>query len=591
MDAVSNEPPSRHHDDVESPGGGALFAKSGGRTVETVETSPVETCRSLFAVWRTIVMGNLGARTTIDPAIAGYFFEPAPGGAARPVPLGEVRRRLLGLVDRANLTDDERSAIHLYHGLHGLPLPFSSSKAGPDLAAGRDESTPRETVRAALAKVAAEVRPRPFPGAPERRPTVVPLLMPWFRDLPLSPARRRETAGRAYVRARASCDGPHGPPTLDGLAQWYRDCGLADQDLQRSGSDDHPRPNRNALARAAALMEIALFEEVERLRRLPPSDEVPLRPRASTDPLGRPGSGRLEMVTHPELIALVDGDPSPAGLVAAATLLKTRTLSGESVGGPLALLLRCVRPQVTSLPKSDLERIAAAISYVAVADGNPFLVLEWFGYLMDNVGVTDRTFTLLVNGAEAASEGGYHDLAAGMDRFWARALAQWSIPEHQIPRIEHAEAEQQRLVAAAYRLERLGTWQRHLGDHRRADDSLRRSVQLASRSTAMAERILTDASAFPPVELPGKAGRHGGDLTWPWMLGAILRIVEPLARLDPRRSADVGPPADREMTAFVERTARTVREALQRYEGGFEQSYYRTWYERIENLSLGLAGP
>ena len=558
---------------------GGQLAKSGA----------ADECRSLFAFWRNVVMGNLGARTPLSPAAAGYFYvdadADAAGGPVEPRPLGAVRRDLVRLVDRTDLTDEERWTVHLYYGLHELPLPFSS-KAQPDLAAGRDESSPRGACGSALTKMAGRFEPRPLAGAPRRRGSVNPLLESWFRDLALTRPQRQRLVARAYVRVVSRCDGPHAGPTRAGVARWYRDCGFADPDLVATQPGPPPRPNRNALARAAALMEIALYEEADR----PERDVV-----GQADAPPTPGSHRLryrppETVTHPELVALLTGDTSPEGLVAAATSLKNEALDGSDVTGRLALLQRYLRPRLDELPGPELERVAAAISYVGAVDGDPFLVLEWLGHFLDRVGITDRTFTLLVNGSEAAAGGGYHGLAARLDRWSVRLRRQWRIPLDQIPMVEHFEAEQQRLVASAHRLEQLGVERVEAGDHRAAAELFLRSATVAARSAGMANVALTDRKQFPRRELPGKAGRHGGDLTESWLLAALLRVTEPLTHLrdlldDPvaRSSIDA-----RDLGRRVGELAALVESYLGEHDLDPELPHLRRWHDRVRAQTAEL---
>ncbi len=534
----------------------------------------------MFAFWRATVMGHRGPSRTLPAAVAGYFFTDADRPAARHVPLGAVRRSLLSLLDRTELTDDERTVIRLYYGLDGLPLPYSSTSS-PDIAAGRDESSPRGTCRSGIAKVARHLVHHPLADVPERG-VVDPLAEPWFQTQVL-PDRRRAVVARAWVRAMSQCDGPHGPPTAAALRHWYELCGYADPDLQeatpagagRGHTPRRRRPNTNARHRAAALMEIALYEEVR-------SQIQPARVRIAQLPAprsGPPDSKRLpETVTHPLLTALLTEDLSPDDLVAAAAILEDLAVNGVDVSGRTTLFLRHVRPRVHYIAGQRLERLAVSMSYVAAVQGNPFLALEWLGIFLSRVGITDRTFTVMVNTIEAAAEGGYHDLAVRADRLFDRLSLQWDIPGHQIPLVEQFEAEQQRLAARAYRLERLGRAQIRRGDLGRATTSLQRSVAVASRSARMAERVLTDRSTFPTIELDGKAGEHGGDLTWPWALAAAACIVEPLEHLHTGGMA-------RDSGADLIEPARFARSLLDGYEGPLDCNRYRLWYRHIDTVT------
>ncbi len=572
------------------------------RTSEATEAGvTVKECEAIFGFWRATVMGHRRSSHRPTTNIAGYFFtgNPAANSSSGPRhrPLGEVRRILLALLDRTELTDDERTVIRHYYGLDGLPLPFAS-KSTPDIAGGRHESSPRGTCRAGIAKIAQHVEPRPLTGVPKRTP-VDPLAEPWFRAAVPS-AGWREVVARAWVRAMSQCDGPHGPPTIAALLHWYERCGYADPDLQAAapastaGPARRPRrPNSNARHRAAALMEIALFEEVRAL-----SEQA--RVTVSQLPAPRPGprdSERLpETVTHPLLMALVTDELSPDDLVAVAAALQDLAVNGADVAGRSALFLRCVRPRIHDVTGHRLERLAVSMSYVAATQGNPFLALEWLGIFLSRVGITDRTFTVLVNTIEAAAEGGYHKLALQADRVFGRLCLLWEVPDHQIPFVEHFEAEQQRLAGRAFRLERLARAQAGAGDVGRAVQSLQRSVAVASRSSRMAERVLADRSTFPSIELDGKDGAHGGDLTWPWALAAAACIAEPLDRLhagltggkangsDPTSAA--APGFDSSIgVGDLAAPVRLARSVLDDYEGPLDCNRYRTWHKEIDAVT------
>lgn len=553
-------------------------------------------CQALFAYWRSTVMGHRRASQKLTAHIAGYFFTGSPPSGVGHRPLGEVRRSLLTLLDRADLTDDERTVIRLYCGLDGLPLPFAS-KSTPDIAGGRDESSPRGTCWAGIAKIAPHVAARPLAAVPERG-VVDPLTEPWFQAR-VRPSERRSVVARAWVRAMSQCDGPHGPPTVAALVHWYGLSGYADPDLQQAASipstvadTGHPRPNTNARHRAAALMEIALYEEV---RALPEPTRVAVPHLPAPHP-GPADSRRLpETVTHPLLMALLTDDLSPDDLVAAAAVLQDRAVNGIDVSGRTTLFLRYLRPRIHDLSGYQLERLAVSMSYVAATQGNPFLALEWLGVFLSRVGITDRTFTVMVNTIEAAAEGGYHGLAVRADRFFGQLRMEWRVPAHQVPFVEHFEAEQQRLAARAYRLERLGRAQARMGDTGRAAQSLQRSVAVASRSSRMAEQVLVDRSTFPTIELDGKAGGHGGDLTWSWALAAAACIVEPLDQLhagltgsrdDQATEAQVDLTVGSQITAAeLAAPARLARSLLDDYEGPLGCTRYRTWYEQIDAVT------
>lgn len=555
--------------------------RDGHQSSTTLAT--IEECQTLFCHWRLTIMGNLTSNQRLPPAVGGYFFRRStdPTAVGSPIPLGEVRRTLLGVLNRVDLTDEERLVVRLYYGLDGLPLPFSS-KTGPDIAGGRDESSPRKTCRAALAKVAGRLVAKPLAAVP-RRPVASPLLEPWFRMNVLTRGEKVSVVARAYVRAVSQCDGPHAAPTVAALARWYDSSGYADPDLQATYPRRSRRPNRSMLARAAALMEIALHEEV-----LQPRDRSAVRRDPPIPASAALVSTRLiESVTHPALRTLLDDDLSPTELTQAAAVLREKALEGEEVSGQLILFLRCVRPRLDTFPPDELERLAVSISYAAVARGDPFLALEWLGHFLSRVGVTDRTFTVLVNASEAASVGGFHSLAARVDRLFGDLRVSWEIPACQIPRVEQTEAEQQRLVAASFRLEHLGADQARSGDLSGAIVSLRRSVQLASTSAGMAHRVLTDDATFPAVELDDKAGRHGGDMTWPWLLGAVLRVTEPLGKLYEILAGPNG--MSPEPRTYVRRTAVFAQQALADYEDGFDSPRFQRWHTTIASDSARLA--
>lgn len=481
--------------------------------------------RALFDYWRAVLMGSLTRRRELPISVGGYFFERTGDRFRRhqPIPLGQVRRSLIAIVNRADLTDRDRALIDMYYGLNGLPLPFTSTRS-PDIAAGRDESTLRAACRAAVAATAPHIKPRSV-GRPPNRPDVDPLQQSWF----LHSGGRRDRAravDRAYVRARARCDGPYAGPTIAALDKWYVDSGYADPDLSRR---NRQRPNANAMARAAAIMELALHEELGPGRA---ADSPTSRQPAIPSSTGTGDTALPEVVTHPDLIALLHAEEATtAALLAAASTLQDRAVNGHDVAGQIGLLLRVVRPRLDVFTPPDLERLAVSVSYVATATANPFLAFEWLGHFLDRAGVTDRTFTVLVNASEAASAAGYHELATSTDQLFQRLLAQWAIPDHQIPLVERAEAEQQRLVASSYRLERLGADRLMSGDTRAGTEALHTSVSQAIASAQLAHRVLTDRGNFPEQPLPGKAGQHGGDLAWPWFLGAVLRAVEAASTL------------------------------------------------------------
>ncbi len=559
-------------------------------------------CQALFGFWRATVMGHHGSTRRLPGNVGGYFFADTGDGRRRHRPLGEVRRTLLALLDRTELTDDERTVIRLYYGLDGLPLPYAS-KSSPDIAGGRDESSPRGTCRAGIAKVARCVTPRPLSGDIRRRRTVDPLSEPWFRSQ-VRPDERGGVVARAWVRAMAQCDGPHGPPTVDALRRWYEVSGVADPILRpeeaTATTDRHRRrnrrPNSNARHRAAALMEIALYEEVRSFTGL-------ARVRVPQLPVPNPGPPELnrlpETVTHPLLLALTTEDLSPDELVAAAAVLQDLAVNGVDVSGSTALLLRCLRPRIHDMTGLRLERLAVSVSYVAATQGNPFIALEWLGVFLSRVGVTDRTFTVMVNTMEAAALGGYHRLAAETDQLFDRLSSAWDIPPHQIPFVERFEAEQQRLAARAFRLDHLGRHQLRRDDVGRAVVSLQRSVDEACRSARMAERVLSDRSTFPTIALDGKAGEHGGDLTSTWLLAAAACIVEPLDRLhalagdqsngdaaartggvDRSSGAGLRSSLPIDITG-VAAAARVAHSALRDYDGPLDCNRFRGWHDQV----------
>ena len=540
-------------------------------------------CHALFRYWRSTVMGSLTANRRLPNSVGGYFFQRSSDFSLAPsaLPLGEVRRTLLALLDRTELSDEERSVVELYYGLHGLPLPFASRLA-PDLAAGRDESVPRSMCRAATAKIAAQALTRDVGDTPLRAP-VSPILEPWFRAGVVGRNDKMAVIGRAYARALAGCDGPHAGPTVTALHKWYADCGYGRSDL-RQARPAAPRPNRNALNRAAALMELALYEEV-----------VGATPRAYRRALPIPTSSTLEvarkpeLVTHPDLVRLIDAEVSPEALLRAAEALREKALDGVDVDGLLALFLRTARPRLLELSTQQLERVAVAVSYVATSQPNPFLALEWLGHFLDRCGVTDRTFTVLVNTSEAASAASYHRLATGTDRLFRRLQRTWEIPAGQIPRVEHAEAEQQRLIASSFRLEQIGADHLAVGDTTAGIDFLEQSIAEAIASTRLADRILNDHGAFPERHLANKAGRHGGDLTWPWYLGALLRTVEPLAKLhEELLSRNLHSP---DLRHRIESVARSTAAGLADYGEPITSARFDRWWRQVstESARLGAA--
>jgi len=475
---------------------------------------------ALFGHWRLILMGNRASRTRIPTEVRGYFFSAVDKLA--PVPLAELRRELLQAISRADLTVEERMTVHLYFGFHGLPLPFGSKQA-PDIAAGRDESTPRRICRRALAKIASHLEPRPL-ATSGRRPTVNPTLEGWFQSQATTRQAKVTAIARSFVKAMAMCDGPHGTPTMIALEKWYRDCGYCDPHIQ-IGHRVKGRPNKHALARAAALMEICLYEEVH----VAPLGTIPVPASMGDDTPHCHAS--IELVTHPELVSLTTNEMSPESLVQAAVALQQRACNGQDVAGQLALLLRVVRPRINYFTVTQIQYLCVSISYVAATTANPFLALEMLGIARRKAGVTDRTFTVLVNTIEAATSGGHHQLAERIDKQFVKLQTQWVIPETQISRVEHIEATQQHLVANSFRLQGLGIKMNRSDRYRIAVDALEQSTKLATQATMIAHKVLTDSSAFPPRDLEGKSGRHGGDLTSAWLLAATARTMESATEL------------------------------------------------------------
>lgn len=477
--------------------------------------------QALFGHWRLILMGNRASRTPIPATIGGYFINRTDQS---PVPLAELRRTLLSAANHAPLTDDERFVIGLYFGFHGLPLPYGS-KRSPSISAGQDESTPRKVCQRALTKIAGCLAPRPL-AQPVRRPHVDPLQQPWFRQRVAGRQRRAETVGRAFVRTVALCDGPHAKPTLVALHKWYRDCGYADP-LLLEGNPPPGRPNQHALARAAALIELSLYEEIDTINSPLALGVTPyLRPVARSEPQLSTASA-----SHPDLDEFTNGELSPPSLVSAAAALQTRACRGENVDRYMALLIRLLRPQVEEFSGWQLERLYVSISYVAATSANPFLALECLGRSMATVGITDRTFTILVNTIEAASSRNCHRLARQIDDLFSGLQRQWVLGPGQIPVVEHTEATQQHLFARSFRLQHFA---RNLASNNYSRDamhSLEQSINTAVQATNIAQKVLADTRLFPHVAIEGKVGRHGGDLTPAWLLAAAARTMEAAAGL------------------------------------------------------------
>ena len=89
------------------------------------------------------------------------------------------------------------------------------------------------------------------------------------------------------------------------------------------------------------------------------------------------------------------------------------------------------------------------------------------------------------------------------------------------------------------------------------------------------------------VELDGKAGNHGGDLTWSWALAAAACIVEPLDRLHDRPDrADLGPSISSLVdVANLAGPARAARALLDEYDGPLDCTRFRTWHDRIDTVT------
>ena len=479
------------------------------------ESLPPAETQALFGHWRLSLMGNRASRNGIPASIGGYFYHATNPG--QPIPLAILRRDLLDATTRASLTPDERLVLNLYYGFHGLPLPFGS-KSRPDIAAGRDESTPRKICRAALAKVAKHLAPRPLAEV-QQRPIVDPILEPWFQAKNLSKQAKINAIARAFVKSVSMCDGPHGRPTLIALARWYSTCGYTNPLIQLQAWP-RGRPNKHALARAAALMEITLFDETDGHARshIPIPSHTPQPAVSSYAP--------IELASHPDLVELATEDLTPAALVNAAVALQALACQAHDVRGQLALLLRLARPHMEALNRTQTERLCVAVSYTATTLGNPFVGLEMLGIFLSKVGVTDRIFTVLVNTIEAAASSGHHKLAHKVDHQFASLQSQWLIPSSQIPLVEHTEAIQQRLIANSFRLQWLSLETGASGNQAKAAATLEQSMTTAIRATVIANQVLTDDNVFPQRDVEGKSGTHGGDLTASWLLAAAARTME-----------------------------------------------------------------
>ena len=103
----------------------------------------------------------------------------------------------------------------------------------------------------------------------------------------------------------------------------------------------------------------------------------------------------------------------------------------------------------------------------------------------------------------------------------------------------------------------------------------------------MAEQILNDRATFPARPLPEKAGIHGGDLTWPWYLGALLRTVEPLARLhDELSQRDLH---TRELQHRIRSVARFAASALADYGEPIQSARFERWRRQVATESARLS--
>ncbi len=538
-------------------------------------------CEALFRYWRSAVMGNRSSTVQLPPAVGGYFYRSSElaSSSVLPRPLGETRLMLRGIIDRAELTDEERTVVDLYFGFNGLPLPFKSRHA-PDIASGRHESSPRGTCGSALKKLALQTTVRHLnpPGAQQSARS--PLVEPWFIGA-VAPADRVEVVARAYTIAVAQCDGPHSAPTLVALAHWYQQCGYVDPRLIPRAKPalkpkaSTPRPNSNSLARASALVEIALYNEINSKKSFDlkgPYPQLPLSTAAT------PLASRLaERVTHPLLVALLEEELSPAQVVEAGEVIRHDARVGQDISGQFELFLRLARQRLGLFDPHEVERLAVSITYGAVATAKPFLALEWLGISLRLVGVTDRTFTVLVNTIEAASSSELHGLARNADHLYQNLLQSWEVPNHQIGQVEIAEASQQRLVVNAHRL-------RCLADNKAVNGQLGEAVQLylqsarlASLGADLAHRILRDRTLFPDVEVAGKAGKHGGDLCWSWVLSALDQTLSPLQRL-----SAVSPTLPSDTHSEVDRLVSFSLALFERYDAKRDSPRVQALYEGLQ---------
>jgi len=483
-------------------------------------------CKSLFDYWRRCVMGNLNHTRRLEPSIAGYMYRPnsATGSLPEPIPLGLVRLGLRALVANTKLTTTERTTIDLYYGLHGLPLPLASKK-GASAGRGKAAGTAGQNLNRGLRKIARRTGARFLKNPPAHRVLVDPLFAPWFPKHALGFTGCQRLVRTAFQGAISECDGPSAKPTRAALERWYENCVYFDLDLRSEAARRDYRHSSSTASRALALMEIAVWEEVHSagdrsLQRLPVRSELdPTRVRLE------------ELVTSTAIARLVHSEATPSEVVRASIELRQDARDGRAIMGQLAFVVRELRRQRHHLTGDEATEVGVALTDVAAVRSLPFLALEWYSYALHRCGVTDFTFTMLVNASVAATGNRRFRLASAILQTLQLLEPRWEVPRTWIDEVERQEVRQQILVAKSAYLRRRAQHRRRTGNTASARDNLVEAIRLGRVTTEIAFALLTDESRYAAREIEGKPGRHGGDLEWPWLIGAVLRITEPAAIL------------------------------------------------------------
>jgi len=459
----------------------------------------------VFDYWRACVMGNLEHGIRLTEATAGYFYL-ADG---KPIPLGQVHRDLLRAFESATLTTREHSAVSLYYGLFGHPLPMTSARAVSASGTAR-ATTDFERRTNGIQKIARHMPMRESNTNFAHRPRVDPVEM----AIASSPGDPWRTMRSAIQRALAYCSPDSGPARRAVESLVLGDKRFTKEVAAELGSDaNRSRLSRAQRVRASAILEMAVWQVCN------PPRQTKTRPSE--------GHEKLELVRHPAFEGLLDFAVAPADLVSTAEEVRSRLDNGDSAPGQVSLLVRIARSNEQHLSGPQVTRLANALTAIASQIRNYPLAVEW-ATLSTSVRPDDFTLASLVNMSIAATGDSLFGQARRALAEFERLNAAWTPPVGTVPHVERLEVNQQGLVATSAFGRRHAQALLRFGQHAEAKSVLRRSMQIGGESLAIAAKLFFDE---PDREVQGKLGRHGGDLLWSWVLGALLRVTEPAALL------------------------------------------------------------